>query len=113
MKLHVSKIKAIAAFILALILAMPFISSAASAYVTAIHTHICRDEEHGDDCDGAKECCNICQSIGNVKNRPLYYSAVSGLSEMPASVLSLLGVNLEFQHISSANLISLKVRLNN
>jgi len=113
MRLHVSKIKAIAAFVLALILAMPFVSSVASAYIMTTHTHICHDEEHGDDCAGTKRCCEICQSIGNMKNRSLYYNAASGLSATPSPASSLLAVNLEFQHISSTDLISQKVRLNN
>ena len=113
MKSHVSKIKAIVAFMLALFLAMPFVSSVASAYVMAAHTHICHDEEHRDDCDGTKECCKICQSIGSVKNRPLYYNAAGRLPATPAPALSFSVVNIELQHISSASLISLKVRLNN
>jgi len=115
-KLQVSKTKTIIAFILVLCLAIPFlssISSSYSSYIMTAHTHVCHDEEHKDDCAGTKECCQICQSIDNMKNRPGYYIAASKLPTTSMRDFSLLTINFEFQHILHISPVSLKVCLNN
>jgi len=111
-RLRASKIKAAMALILVLCLIMPIISSIASTYERATHTHICYDEKHENDCDGTVECCNVCYYFYDIKNQILRCNFASKLS-MPALALSLLPANSEFQYIPYISLISLKVRLNN
>jgi len=113
MKLYASKTKAIVALVLVLCIAMSFISPVASAYVLTTHTHSCHEKEHKENCYGTIECCKICRNIDRVKSQSLYCSDVSKLSVTSTPDLSLLTVNYEFENIFSANLISLKVRLNN
>jgi hypothetical protein len=113
MRVGISKIKIIIAFILMLGIVVPFISSVASAYVMASHTHICHDKEHGTDCVGTKECCKICQSIYGMKNRSANNNNTNRLYKAHVPCLSQSTVSVEFQHISPVPLSSLKVRLNN
>jgi len=104
--------KTTVALMLILCIVIPFISPSVSAYIATTHTHICHEDKHEDDCVGLKECCKICKSIDNVKNRPLYYSVANGLLTTSSPNLSILHIDYEFQHIH-ISLISLKVRLNN
>ena len=115
MQLRVSKIKTIAAFMLMLCLIMPFMFSAASAFVMATHTHICYDEEYKESCVDVRECCKICLNFYIVKNRArtLCGNTVNRWSAAPAASLLLLTTGYVLLCVNSTTLVSLKVRLNN
>jgi hypothetical protein len=112
MKIQISKIIKISAFMLVLCLTMPYISSIVYAYGRDIHVHFCHDKEH-DSCSGTKECCKICQNFINVKNLSSYDITPVRLSSAPTLTLSFFIANFEFHYIPYISLVYLKVRLNN
>jgi hypothetical protein len=114
-KLRTSKIYTTVALMLLLCLAMPLIFSVASAFIMATHTHVCNEEEYKESCSDVKECCKICISLYNAKNRiTTYYGNLSN-SFLATSELSLSHSTTEigFLFEDSSTLVSLKVRLNN
>ena len=113
MKLHTLKLKAVISFMLMICVVMPFIYPIASASAMATHIHICHDEEHGDNCVGTKKCCKLCKNIYDVKSQLFYYDAENRLCTELEFVLSFSTADVEFHHLRSMSLISLKVRLNN
>jgi hypothetical protein len=114
-KLPTSKIQTTIALMLMLCLVMPLIFSAASAIIMATHTHVCHDEEHKEVCVDDKECCKICMSLYNAKNRiTSYYGNLSNyFSTTQKLSMSHSTTEVGFLCEDSSTLVSLKVRLNN
>jgi hypothetical protein len=114
-KLRTTRIQTTIALLLMLCLAMPSVFSAASAFIMVTHTHVCHDEESKEVCADVKECCKICMSLCNAKNRITSYYGNLSNSFSTAQKLSLSHQTTEsgFLCEDSSTLISLKVRLNN
>jgi hypothetical protein len=114
-KLRTAKIKAAVALMLMLCLAMPLIFSAASAFILATHTHVCHEEEYKESCGDVKECCKICISLYNAKNRiTTYYGYLSNIFSTTQKLsMSHSTTEIGFLCEDFSTLVSLKVRLNN
>ena len=106
-------IRIVASFVLILCLTTPYITSIASAYIMATHTHVCDNDKHEEDCAGTKKCCSVCIGINSEKNNPSYFSMVNRLSTAFTPAIPALVVCFVCPNISYISLVSLKVRLDN